>query len=233
MGGWGRGGWVGGWPKACAWQWHVRCPAHVQSSNTGSGSSSGGGSSPRTCGWRVHEVKVDKVVNAQRLEQQHHVAQVGALHRGAGRGRRGQGAAAKRARTVIPQWQWVSVGRGQQGKSARSKGGDSGAGWSRGKQLRDGPFCTVQHQCKQHPSSIQPAKQRTRPAAPTHPPTSSHPPGSRGPCCPPAHVDRPRRCTAGSTCPQTCAPRALRKDRMQQRWAWATGPVLAGHCDAD
>jgi len=32
-----------------------------------------------TCGWRVHEVKVDEVIDAQRLEQQHHVAQVGTL----------------------------------------------------------------------------------------------------------------------------------------------------------
>ena len=34
---------------------------------------------PLTCGRRVHEVEVDEVVDAQGLEQQHHVAQVGAL----------------------------------------------------------------------------------------------------------------------------------------------------------
>jgi len=37
-----------------------------------------------TGGGRVHEVEVDEVVDAQRLEQQHHVAQVGALQGGNG-----------------------------------------------------------------------------------------------------------------------------------------------------
>lgn len=41
---------------------------------------------PLTRGRRVHEVKVDQVVDAQRLEQQHHIAQVGTLRAGGGRG---------------------------------------------------------------------------------------------------------------------------------------------------